>query len=64
MNNQSLLYKIGLLIGGLIVAALVLNLATGILGVIFSLLFKFGIPLLFAYLIVRGLTRHSQQRRY
>ena len=61
MNTQSLLGKIVTVVAVLVLAALLLSLVLGLIGGLIGLIFRFGIPLLLAVLIVRWLTNVRQR---
>lgn len=61
MNTQSLLGKIVTVVAVLVLASLLLSLVLGLIGGLIGLIFRFGIPLLLAVLIVRWLTNVRQR---
>ncbi|MGM0154009.1 MULTISPECIES: hypothetical protein [Enterococcus] len=63
MNTESLLGRIVTVVAVLIAASLVLSVVLGIVGGLIGLVFRFGIPLLLAVLIVRWLTSIRQKPR-
>ncbi|EEV29278.1 predicted protein [Enterococcus casseliflavus EC30] len=63
MNTESLLGRIVTVVAVLIAASLVLSVVLGIIGGLIGLVFRFGIPLLLAVLIVRWLTSIRQKPR-
>lgn len=63
MNTDSTLAKVLLFIGFLVVASFALNLILSITGSLIGIAFKWGIPLLIAFLLVRWVTGYSQTRQ-
>ena len=61
MNTQSLLGKIVTVVAVLVLASLLLSLVLGLIGGLIGLIFRFGIPLLSAVLIIRCLTNVRQR---
>lgn len=69
MHTESPIAKILLFIGFLVVASFALNIVLSITGSLIGFAFRWGIPLLIAYFLVRWVTGYSQtrqrnQRRY
>ncbi|EOT40187.1 MULTISPECIES: hypothetical protein [Enterococcus] len=62
MENNSMLMRILMFIGFLFVAGIILNLVLGIAGSLIAFVFRFGIPLLIAIVLVRWLTGASTKR--
>ncbi|MBO1095455.1 hypothetical protein FQS90_02660 [Enterococcus casseliflavus] len=63
MNTESLLGRIVTVVAVLIAASLVLSVVLSIVGGLIGLIFRFGIPLLLAVLIVHWLTSIRQKPR-
>lgn len=63
MKNRSTLENIFIVIGFIVVASLALKVAFSLLGGLFYVAFRFGIPLLIAIFIVRWLTNRNNNTR-
>lgn len=66
MMNNSTVTNIIKLVVGLIIASFAIKILLSLVGGLFYVAFKFGIPLLIAFFIVRWLTesRRSHNRRF
>jgi Na+/serine symporter len=63
MKNRSTLENIFIVIGFIVVASLALKVAFSLLGGLFYVAFRFGIPLLIAIFVVRWLTNRNNNKR-
>ncbi|KAF1304044.1 hypothetical protein [Candidatus Enterococcus willemsii] len=61
--NDNTLVNIVKLVVGLIIAGLVIKIVLALLGGLFYVAFRFGIPLIIAILVVRWLSERSTNRR-
>ena len=62
-KNRSTLENIFIVIGFIVVASLALKVAFSLLGGLFYVAFRFGIPLLIAIFVVRWLTNRNNNKR-
>lgn len=66
MKTQSLIGQIIIVAAIFLMASLVLSIVFGLIGGLLGLFFRFGIPLLLAYALVKWLTgvRQNRSRNY
>ena len=63
MKNRSTLENIFIVIGFIVIASLALKVAFSLLGGLFYVAFRVGIPLLIAIFVVRWLTNRNNNKR-